>query len=195
MTLFDISRDDPFVVDVEDGNAPLKDVFKPDYAKARELEVGRVRLTSYQYFAIRKLERIIKNSNVQQKGVNFIKRRMVVFGMGIIEQEYNREIHKLELRYNFQFDSFNERSFQKLEDKTIIGNRNGKRYMLYLDETDFGRIRELSQVLNLTIDSVERLAIGYSILHMQDYFDETLLNEVRLDIEDLKEYIKGLVNM
>ena len=190
-----MTLDDPFIVDVEDGNAPLKDVFKPDYAKARELEAGKVKLTLYHEFAIGKLERIIKKSGVQQKGINFIKRRMVVWGISAIEQEYKEEIRKLEVRFDSKFDDFDTRVFQKYGDRIIIGDRTGKRYMLYLDETDFGRIRELAQVLNLTIDSVERLAIGYSILHMQDYFNENILNEVRLDIEDLKEYIKGLVTL
>ena len=118
---------------------------------------------------------------------------MVVWGISAIEQEYKEEIRKLEVRFDSKFDDFDTRIFQKYGDRIIIGDRTGKRYMLYLDETDFGRIRELAQVLNLTIDSVERLAIGYSILHMQDYFDENILNEVRLDIEDLKTYIEEYV--
>ena len=190
-----MTEENVFIVDVEDGNTPLKDVFKPDYAKARELEAGRIRVTDYQRFAVRKLVRIIRNSGIQQKGINFIKRRMVIFGMSEIEKEFTKEIKQLEEEFNIKFDVYSKRISQQLLDKRTVGDINGKREILYLDDTDFGRLKELSDVMNVTHDSIERLSINYTIMYLGEYFDENLLDEVRLDIEELREYMGNTVNL
>ena len=179
-------------VEVNDGGGILKDVFKPDYEKTRDLEAGKIWITQWHRHVINKLNYKLEESGNLQNGVNFIKRRLIVTGLGEINEVMKNEIKQLHEDFIQNLEEYDRRIMQKLERTISIGDGDGKKSMIYLSETTFARIRKLGQIFYLTNDSIERVAFAYTIIQLKDFFSETVIIEAKEDIADFVEHIETL---
>ena len=179
-------------IEVNDGGGVLKDVFKPDYEKTRDLEAGRIWLTRWHRHVINKMNYKLEGEGNLQNGTNFIKRRLIVTGLREINETMKKEIEKLHEDFIKNLEDYDRRVMQKLERTIAIGDGDGKKSMIYLTETTFARIRKLGQIFYLTNDSIERIAFAYAIIQLKDFFSEGVITEAQEDIADFKEHVEKL---
>jgi len=182
-----------YEVEVEDGNSILKEIFRPDYAKTRELESGKVRLTGWHQHVIRKIEHRLKQDGSPQHGLNYVRRRLIIHGLGKVIEDVGGTLEKLEKKYDAWIENYDRRENQRNKKASIIGDIDGRdRVTIYMEENDFGRVRELSEIFNISIDSMERIAIAYTILELDAIIDSVIIEEAQKDIEEFKEHIRSV---
>ena len=177
---------------VNDGDNAIKDVFRPDYEKTRDLEAGKMWLTRWHRHVINKMNYRLEEMGNLQNGTNFIKRRLIVTGLGVINEKMRKEIKELNEAFVQNLEDYDRRIMQKLERTISIGDSDGKKSMIYLTETTFARVRKLGQIFYLTNDTVERMAFAYSIVQLKDFFTESVIIEAKEDITDFEEHIEKL---
>ena len=114
-----------------------------------------------------------------KRGLNMIGKQ---YKNKINDLLYQRETTKKALRKTHNF-----RGYQKLlHNKSQTGDTNfTHRASVYLEEDDFGHIRKLSKIFNITQDSVMRLAFAYTIITL-DCFSDDIRLEAMDDIKDFK---------
>lgn len=179
---------DDLEISVEDGNAPIKLVFIPDYVGRDKLHSRKLQITAWQRFAISVIKQELKH-NDNYHGVTFIRRRMIKYGLGLLEKDNEQAINILSNRYESFLSSFNSKQFNTFYQNTLtIGDTrfHGEKINIYLEDEDLGRINELSEILHISQRSIMRISLVYTI-DILDCFDGI---DVTNDNEDIRMYVK-----
>lgn len=182
-------------IEVNDGGGVLKDVFRPDYAKTRELDQGKIKLTNWHWHTVTKTKYILTQEGALQHGVNYIRRRFVIYGASGIEGNHKEKIKIGGESFMKKLEKFNSWETQRMKKGIEIGDTSGERTSLYMEEKDFARIRHLAEIFNLTEDSIERIAFAYSVITLKEYFDPEIIKNAEEDIEEFKEYIDKYLSL
>lgn len=179
-------------IPVENGENILKEIFKPDNEKTRDLESGKIRLTNWHLWVLRVMEQKLKKEGALKSGVNFIKRRLILHGLGKITSDNKEKVRTAYEDYEKWLQKYDRRKNQRAKKAKIIGDVDGRdKVNLYMKESEFSRVRDLAQIFDLTNDSIERIAFGYSIIDLKEYIDNEVVEEAQKDIVEFKEHLKG----
>ena len=178
-------------IEVNDGGGIFKEIFKPDGKHTRDLEAGRIRLTNWHQWVIKILTHKLKKDGALQVGKNYVKRRLVLYGLNRIAEDNKKEISKAYEIYDMWLQKYDRRQNQQSKKARIVGDIDGRdRAMLYMEENDFSRIGDLAEIFNLTSDSIERIAFAYTILDISEYIDNEVVEEAQKDVGEFKEHLK-----
>lgn len=178
--------------DYDEDGFLFKDIFEPDYLKPRDLSAGKVHEPLWHWYAIEKIEQELRRIGSEQVGVIFIRRRLAIHGLSLLEEQNLDKIKSLRESYAGKLEDYNPLKLQMMRQTMSFGDKNGKRTMLYLEENSFAHIREIAKIFSVTIELLERIAMTYSIVELEKYIGEKVTKLAKDEIEEFRSYI-GLI--
>lgn len=179
-------------VPVEDANAPLIVVFKPDYLRSTDLICRSLRITPWHSYAFAVVKRKLKNTQTQQ-GATFIRRRIIKHGLGVLERDNHKEIDLLTKQYETFLGNYERKKYcEFFQNHLTVGDTTFfDKASIYMEEDDYGRISDLSDILHMTQSTIMRIAIAYTILTL-DCFTDGIRVEANDDVSSFKKAIVKL---
>lgn len=180
---------DDLEISVEDGNAPIKLIFIPDYLKSRDLTHCTLRITPWHDYTFRVIQRELKN-NSGQHGITFIRRRLIKYGLGLLEKDNTKSISIIQNKYNDFLAMYDRKTYRKFHQNNLsIGDSDFFRKTdIYMEEDDFGRISDLADILHVHQSSIMRVSLAYSIKNLDCFGDDVMLEAVD-DIENFRTHL------
>ena len=176
---------------VEDGNNILKEIFKPDYEKTKDLERTTIYVSAEWIHIVRLLKKRLQVEGATRQGTHFIRRRLTVSGLQLLNKENEKGIAKWQEQYDNSLETFNPfRSIFAAQSLNIYPHEN-IRTSLYLKEDTMGWIHDLSSIFNLNTYSIIRATWGYTILQLVDahYLPPGFKEHADYDVNFFKQYV------
>lgn len=169
----------------------FEDIFEPDYLKENDTKRGKIHETFWIRYVTRRVKEELKKIGNDQIGTVFIRRRMIVHGLGQLEEKNKEKIEVLRENYKEKiYEEYNPLKMQIMDQKLSFGDKNGIKVDLYLDENTFARIEELADIFSVTKDVIERMAVAYTIIELKKYVGDKVIEVVETEIKGFGEYIR-----
>lgn len=177
-------------IPTEDGSTPMKLVFIPDYLKSNELTRCTLRITPWHDYVFNVIQKELRNT-CNQHGITFIRRRMIKYGLGLLEKDNEKAISIIQIKYDKFLKTYDYESYRKFhQNGSSIGDCDFlKKVEIRMEEDDFGRVDDLSKTLHVQQSIIMRISLAY-VIQMLDCFGENVLLEAISDIEQFKKYLK-----
>lgn len=178
-------------IEVTNGNNVLKDVFKPDYEKTKELDRATIYVSAEWNRMLRILKKRLRHEGATQQGVNFIRRRLTIAGLQMLYEDNKQAIDKRQVEYDNDLETYNPLSCILAAQPRNIFPREQIRTSVFVKEETLGWIQDLGDMFDLIQYSVIRVAWCYTILKLIDsnYLPTALKPHTKQDIKMFKEYV------
>ena len=176
---------------VEDGNNVLKEIFKPDYEKAKELDRTTIYVSAEWTHIVRLLKKRLRIEGTTRQGTHFIRRRLAITGLQLLYEDNKAIIAKRQEEYDNELEIYNPLSCILAAQPYNLYPREQLRTSIYLKEETLGWIQDLSEMFDLTNYSMIRVALCYTILKLTEsnYLPASLSERPKQDIELFKLYL------
>jgi len=181
-------------IEIRGPNHDLRDIFRADYLKARDLSARQVRLTRWHDFATRKIIRELQKHGFPQIGKIYVRRRLIIHGLKLFEEDNQTMIEIGHEREEALMQEYDPRKYEWFSNVVTLctHNTNQRRTQIYLEDNDFERISQYAEICRLEFDTLVRLCISYTIARSLRYlFSNRNLKESEDDIGELKDFFQN----
>ena len=178
-------------IEVSDGANALKEIFKPDYERTKDLDRTTIYISAEWIHVVRLLKKRLRREGETQQGVHFIRRRLAITGLQLVYEDNKSIIAKRQEEYDNELEFFNPLSCILAAQPYNLYPREQLRTSIYMKEETLGWIQDLSEMFGLTSYSVIRVALCYAILKLIElnYLPASLAEHPKSDIELFKLYL------
>ena len=176
---------------VEDGNNIFKEIFKPDYEKAKELDRTTIYVSAEWIHIVRLLKKRLRVEGTTRQGTHFIRRRLAITGLQLLYEDNKAIIAKRQEEYDNELEIYNPLSCILAAQPYNLYPREQLRTSVYMKEETLGWIQDLSEMFDLTNYSMIRVALCYTILKLTElnYLPASLSDRPKQDIALFKLYL------
>lgn len=180
---------DPFEEEILVKDRALQTVLKVDNLKTQDLIARRVSLSRWQGYVLRRIAKVLQKEDYDRVGKVFIRRRMIVYGIGVFETDNGKALNYARKREEQFLEGYNPRTYAHMGNKMELANWDtDKRTQIYLEDSSFEYISTLSEICRLSFDTVVRLAVSYSSIALRNSLPDNIIAYARGDICELKEH-------
>ena len=178
-------------IEVKDGNNVLKEIFKPDYERTKDLERVNTYMSAEWAQIVRVLKKRLRYKGETQQGVHFIRRRLTIVGLKMLYDENKAIIDKHQEKYDNDLENFDSLNCILAAQPRSIYQHVQTRRSIYLKEDTLGWIQDLADMFNLNVYSVIRAAWSYTILKLIElkYLPPSVAENAESDVERFKKYL------
>ena len=178
-------------IDVSDGTNTLKEIFKPDYERTKDLDRVSIYMSAEWAHIVRVLKKRLRYKGETQQGVHFIRRRLTIVGLKMLYDENKAIIDKHQEKYDNDLENFDSLNCILAAQPRSIFQHVQARRSVYLKEDTLGWIQDLADMFNLNVYSVIRVAWSYTILELIElkYLPPSVVENAESDIERFKKYL------
>ena len=176
---------------VSDGTNALKEIFKADYERTKELDKINIYVSAEWVHIVKLLKKRLRVEGTTRQGTHFIRRRLTIAGLQLLQNDNTTLITKQQKEYDAALEIYDSLSCILAAQVRNIYPREALRTSLYLQEETMGWIQDFSDMLNLTTYSVIRPTWSYAILKLIEieYLPDDFSERPKQDIKLFKEYI------
>ena len=178
-------------IEVSDGANTLKEIFKPDYERTKDLDRVNTYMSAEWSQMVRLLKKRLRHEGETQHGVHFIRRRLTIAGIKMLYDDNKTIIDKHQEKYDINLETFNPLScILAMQPRSIYQHEHTRR-AIFLKEETLGWIQDLADMFNLSVYSIVRVAWSYTILKLivLGFLPSSIAENAKSDVEIFKEYL------
>ena len=178
-------------IDVSDGANTIKEIFKPDYERTKDLDRTTIYVSAEWIHIVRLLKKRLRVEGTTRQGTHFIRRQLAITGLQLLYEDNKAIIAKRQEEYDNELEIYNPLSCILAAQPYNLYPREQLRTSVYMKEETLGWIQDLSEMFDLTNYSMIRVALSYTILKLTElnYLPASLSDRPKQDIELFKLYL------
>ena len=183
---------DPFDEEIPVQDTILKEIFKADGLKTKDLITRRLLLSRWQGYVLKRVGKELEKAEHDRVGKIYIRRKMIVYGIGVFETDNGRALTRARKREAQFLEEYDPRAYAHMANKTELASWNTeRRTQIYLEDSTFEYVSTLADICQLSVDSVARLTVSYSVGALKRFFGANIIGYAQGDISELKAHLKS----
>ena len=182
-------------IEVSDGANTLKEIFKSDYERTKELNRANIYISAEWMHITRLLKKRLRHEGTTQVGTIFIRRRLTVYGLQLLSEDNKIAIAKQQEQYDINLEIYNPIQYILIAQSRKLFPHDGIRSTIYLREETLGWIEDISDIFNLNMSSLIRVAWDYTIMKLTEmnFLHRGFNEHAKTDIALFREYCKSVI--